>query len=340
MIHSSISKCTFQFYLILLIFTMGHPIISWAQSHIISSTPALDDENFENPTVVLPIPSSGPAQASFTCTYDGEDAASYIWKKNGEEISTSASTGTIDFGTSFQKYTISCTVKNAEDTVCAQSSIDVIVCQRTFEIEVVAYIDAEWIPAPVGSTYIFAGGTKARQTLNIIPFKRVSSNGYSGYTGYPCSSTEFHKASSLDSNNNITAAAWADTTLNDGHMKVNTGNATANAHGTPTKLNQSDYVVTIRLRASAKNPLVWNPIAPMIDWDLKIKLDATDPLDPKIEILGYNAGNKGHDNYPSYSIKVEGKQFHHHSEAGYDAWDLYGNATDAEVNVPLQPIND
>ena len=153
-------------------------------------------------------------------------------------------------------------------------------------------------------------------------------------------SREYDKATSLDAAGNLTAAARADTVLNDGNLLIK------KAPGPKTNLwidwTESGWLgdrkVKITCRSRAFDPLV--PLAGVfgpLEYKFTFIIDKTDPAHPTYSLTG------DHDGFPSYEIYINHTRVYQHdplitgeglSSLGFPM-EHDVNATTSHVNQPL-----
>lgn len=171
-------------------------------------------------------------------------------------------------------------------------------------ITVNVFIPEQWVDHPnVLAGTVFEGDNRSwsragssrihqevRLSLNPNSFRNLPKIG---------TTREYHKASSLDSSQNITIAARNDTSLNDGLLKV--GEATASMSSVTATRQQSGNVVTVHLVGSVGNPLVTSPT---IDYEISFSVDFSDPANLQFTLIG------DHDGFPNYEVYVNTEHIH------------------------------
>jgi hypothetical protein len=164
------------------------------------------------------------------------------------------------------------------------------------------------------------GSYKTHQQFNVIPFQNVGdadglednafvndpdtdglkNDAWLNATGI---TQEFDKASSLDASGNLTAAARADTNLNDHYLKIGEGHSSTSGMAVaPTWLG--DRKIKVHCVVSAANPLVTG--APAIDYDTNLTVDYTNTSDPRYSLEGE------HDGFPAYEFYIGDKRIYQH----------------------------
>lgn len=113
---------------------------------------------------------------------------------------------------------------------------------------------------------------------------------------------EYDKASSLDSSGNLTAAAKADTTLADGHLKIKEGTAPKSEVWIEKTEFLAPKKVAITCRCEASNPLVSLSFLGPISYTFVITIDKTDPSAPRYSLTGKCK------NFPAYEVYINGKR--------------------------------
>lgn len=143
---------------------------------------------------------------------------------------------------------------------------------------------------------------------------------------------KYHKASSLDTAGNLTAAALADTTLGDAHMKVAQGTASSSGITiSPTWI--SGRKIKIRCVVSIGNPLAPSTLWSEIDYDFELTIDYTNMADPRYSLTG------AHDGFPAYEFYIDSMRIHEHDPlaTGEDLTSLLFNMEHSvnQINNPL-----
>lgn len=145
--------------------------------------------------------------------------------------------------------------------------------------------------SPTGTTY------RVRQSVTLAPADPAEPLGVRVGTTANLArpSALYDKPTSLDSNGKLTAAARADTILNDHVMKIDAGTADTSSMQVGTTRTAARGM-RANLSGDVTNPVPF--FACDITWSLSVTVDGTSKANPTITI----AGERGR--YPAYDISV------------------------------------
>ncbi|MGE3177675.1 MAG: hypothetical protein AB7N65_28060, partial [Vicinamibacterales bacterium] len=126
----------------------------------------------------------------------------------------------------------------------------------------------------------------------------------------------YHKASSLDASQHITAAAKADSIVGDGHMLLAHG--WSPDKGTATVTRPSGGTLRVDIALTSSNPLFQLPFAlNSIDYELQLTVDFV--------AMTYRLV-AAHDGFPNYEVYLNRLRIHDHP---------HGSSTPADLLPPL-----
>lgn len=149
--------------------------------------------------------------------------------------------------------------------------------------------------SPAATTY------RVRQSVTLAPADPAEPLGVRvGSTSNLARPTALYDKATSVSGGNLTAAALADTTLNDNVLKIDFGTANASSMNAGTTRTAARGM-RANLSGDVTNPL---PVfACNITWNLSVTVDGTSKASPTIAI----AGNRGR--YPAYDLSVGTQYF-------------------------------
>lgn len=205
---------------------------------------------------------------------------------------------------------------------------------------------------PARATWNKDGSHRTQQRFNVIPFRNMGDadgledNAYANdpdgvkndsWLNHVGATHRYHKSSSLDASGNLTAAARADTTLGDAHLKV--AEATASSSGmslSPTWLG--DHKIKIRCVVSVGNPLAPSVGGNEIDYDCEITIDYSNASDLRYSLEG------DHDGFPAYEVYIGNKRIFQHDPLAtgeslgslFDPLEHDVNEATSHINQPLR----
>jgi hypothetical protein len=203
-----------------------------------------------------------------------------------------------------RKFVVSMGIDADEDDVLdageKERTADVYVVPQ-FKIHASAFIKQEWVDHPLDGDYIFGGDDRMnangqaefsvsqgsyrlRMEGTVIPLKLYDSDGIAddgteqksvGYT------RQYHKASSLDGNGNLTAAAKQDLTTGDDNLLHDEAQSAAPETGI-ARIEQSGQYTSVQFILKGNNPLI---VSPNIFVTNTLAFDYRNPDDPKYKIV-------------------------------------------------------
>jgi hypothetical protein len=205
---------------------------------------------------------------------------------------------------------------------------------------------------PARATWTKDGAHRTQQKFNVIPFQNMGDadgledNAYnassltgpknSPFLNHVGTTHRYEKTSSLDTSGNLTAAARADTTLGDAHLKV----AEATAGNSGMKVIPSwlgDRKIKVRCEVKVGNPLAPTLLGNEIDYVFDITIDLTDASNPRYSLEG------NHDGFPAYEVYIGNKRVFQHDPLAtgeglgslLDPLEHDVNETTSHINQPL-----
>lgn len=166
--------------------------------------------------------------------------------------------------------------------------------------------------SPARATWNAKGSHRTHTEFNIVAWQIADSNGlldnaYANdsdgvkndeYFVNIGTTREYDKATSLNSSGNISAAAKADTSLNDGNLKI----AETTAPKSDVWIEKTEFLsskkIAVTCRCEAPNPLVSLSFFGPISYTFVITIDKTNPVAPKYSLTGKCKS------FPAYEVYI------------------------------------